>query len=153
MRRAVIWTLSLLLLAAPALAQPIVTSPNVTMQSAATATGNGTSINVGGYRMLTLQINAGAQDTYTLFFLGSVDATNYYPQTCYATGQTSGATSITTTASASGAVQDRAIYKCNVAGLKSFRVRINSITAKTGTGLSVIGLASTEPFSIGALTP
>ena len=132
----------------------------VNLQNAARATGNGTAISLNGtMASVAVQVIPTALNVYRVAFEASMDGTNYGLITCYAQGQSSGATSMITTHSAGLAITDRDLWRCNVAGWRYFRARIASITvlsslSSSQQNLTVKAVAIPQPgFSGGALTP
>lgn len=101
------------------------------MQNAATATGNGTSIEcTGGTRgamtVLTMQITGISGDTLT--FEATIDGSNWVA--VQATNLNSG--SAATTATANG------LYRLTVLGLLSVRARISTYSAGTITVTGIL---------------
>jgi len=95
-----------------------------TLQSGATATGNGTEMNVGGLPVVGLQVTG--ITTATITFEGTVDGSNWVAVRALNLG--TGA--VGTTATADG------LYQVPVAGLDELRARISAYT--TGT-ITVVG--------------
>ena len=94
----------------------------LTLQSAATSTGNGTvAADVGGYGTLLVELSGTFSATVT--FEGSRDGSDYYA--LLASNLTTGAKA--TTATAAG------VYQINFAGLSSFRARISSYSSGSVT--------------------
>lgn len=94
----------------------------LTLQSAATATGNGTvAADVGGYGTLLVELSGTFVATVT--FEGSQDGTNYYA--ILGSNMTTGAKA--TTATGTG------VYQINFAGLSYFRARISAYTSGSVT--------------------
>ena len=90
----------------------------LTLQSAATSTGNGTvAADVGGYGTLLVELSGTFVATVT--FEGSQDGTNYYA--ILGSNMTTGAKA--TTATGTG------VYQINFAGLSYFRARISAYTS------------------------
>lgn len=106
-------------------------SADVTMQSAAVATGNGTVLTVTGYGTATVQITGTFVATTT--FEGTTDGTNYVSISATQIG----AASIATTATTAG------IYRLGVSGLTHIRARISAYTSGSVTS---IGRATNAPF-------
>src|SRR5262245_31121782 len=150
MRRLALLTLAALLVAAPVAAQPLLNN-TVTAHNATTTAAVGTSISTAQMSTVIVQIIPGSQDTYRLVFQGSLDNTNWSTLTCYPQGSSTRATSVTTTQTASQ-VDNQGVWKCNVAGLLRFRTNLSSITAKSGTGITVRLNAFQNPFSLGGVT-
>lgn len=101
------------------------------MQSAAVATGNGTSISTilqgdGAYRTLTVQIEG--ITTATVTFEGTIDGTNWVAIQFTNLNSASAAT----TATADG------IYRADITGITTVRARISAWTAGT---INVYGIA------------
>lgn len=161
-RRALSLALLLALVAVPvAHAQPFPPGALTTLQSAATTTGNGSAIAVGGFKTVALQVSTtgSPSSAFRIVWEASLDSSTastgtWDMVTCYPQGSATGATSITTTTSESGvnSVRDRAMYRCNVAGYRGFRARI-ATHAGSGLTITVKAVALPDAFSIGALTP
>ena len=95
-----------------------------TLQSGATATGNGTAMDVGGLAVAGLQVTG--ITTATITFEGTVDGSNWVAVRALNLG--TGA--VGTTATADG------VFEVPVAGLSQLRARISAYT--TGT-ITVVG--------------
>lgn len=142
----------LALTAAPVVAQPLLVT-SATLQNAATTAVNGNNLDTSQMSTAVIQITPNGQiTTYQLVFEASLDGTTFSVVTCYPQGSATGATSITTTWSVANSAQDRAIYRCNVAGYLLFRTRIASITATGSMSLTVKAAAYQSPFSLGGVT-
>ena len=146
------WLLAAMLVgvATAAEAQPLQTS-SVTFLNAVTTTGTGTALNTGQMSVVAVQITPGSQDTWRIRFEATLDNTTWSTVACYPTGSSTAATSVTTTTT-SGNVDVNSMYRCNVAGYSRFRINLMSITAKSGTGLTVKGIGFQNPFSLGGVT-
>ena len=94
-------------------------TPSIALQNAAVATGNGTSIAVANYSSVALQVTIAT--TATVTFEGTQDGSTWSSLTCILYSDT-GAVLVTQT-TATGT------YKCNIAGLGSFRARISAWTS------------------------
>lgn len=166
-RRALTLALLLALVAAPLAHAQNPPGALITLQNAATTTGVGASMTIGGFKTVALQLattgggNAISGQTYgyRVAFQGSLDlgiaATPTWSLiTCYPQGSATGATAVSTTTSESGvnSVLDRSMWRCNVAGYRGFR---SNIILHGGSGLTItvkaVGLP--DAYSLGALTP
>ena len=131
--------LTLLSFIAPALAQmspfPYITTAN--MQTAATATGNGASLNVSQASVAVLTTSGTFVGTVT--YEATVDNSNWKTLTCYTIGSTTGVT----TATAGAAV------RCNVAGWAAVRGRISAYTSGS---ITVSGQSTSVPMPFAATT-
>jgi len=108
-----------------------VNSADTTMQSAATATGNGTVLPITGYGTALVQITGTFVGTVT--FEGTEDGTNFVSV---------GATQLSTGAiSATATTPD--IYRLSVGGLASLRARISAYTSGSITAL---GRTTNAPY-------
>jgi hypothetical protein len=134
-------------------------SADVTMQNAATATGNGTVLTTTGYGTAVVQVTGTFVGTIT--FEGSVDGTNYHAISATQMGTTTIATTATTTG----------IYRTSVSGLTNIRARVSAYTSGSitavgrctnatygskivalGPGTNIIGsLAANQSVNIGQL--
>lgn len=92
---------------------------NDTLQSGATATGNGTAMDVGGLSIVGLAVEGITTATVTIE--GSIDGTNYYAVRAY--NPTAG--------SVASAVTADGIWVVPVAGLDKLRARVSAYTAGT----------------------
>ena len=104
----------------------------VTMQAAATGTGNGTDIEVGGtsdggFTVLDMHVEGINGDTIT--FRGTIDGTNYIDLQCENLNNSISGT----TATADG------IYRFVVGGVQSFRAAVTTYSAGT---ITVTGVAT-----------
>ena len=95
-----------------------------TLQSGATATGNGTAMDVGGLAVAGLQVTG--ITTATITFEGTIDGSNWVALRALnlATG------AVATTATADG------VFQVPMAGLDELRVRISAYTSGT---ITVVG--------------
>ena len=107
---------------------------SLTLQSAATATGNGTVLPVSQFTSVAVQVTISA--TATVTFEGTQDGSTWASTVCSSTANTSG--TLVTSATATG------LYQCSVAGLSHFRARISSYGSGTVT---VNGRATTAVIS------
>lgn len=98
-------------------------SGDTTMQNAATATGNGTTLSVVGYGTAVVQVTGTFSATIT--FEGTADGTNWHAISATQIG----AATIATTATTTG------IYRLSVAGLSSIRARISSYSSGSVTAV------------------
>lgn len=105
-----------------------------TFHSAATATGDGTDLVVDKFTSIGVTVTIGGTAAEVTFKV-SQDGSTFDSRSCVNTATTTGASSIT--ASATG------VYQCNIAGMQKFRVSISSCTDCTVT---VTGKASTAIF-------
>ena len=105
-------------------------SATATLQNAVSATGNGTSFDVEGYGVATLQITG--TFVATVSFFGSSDGTNF--TAIPARKQSDGISMYTTTTTG--------IYEINCNGLKMIRA---AVTWNSGTSITITGRA--EPFA------
>jgi len=103
-------------------------SEELVFQNGATALGNGTVQDVGGYSVLMIRVTISA--TATVSFETSVDGTNYNAIT--------GMVGSTATGSNTSVTND---YRFNIGGVKWFRARISSYTSGT---VDVVGYASSS---------
>jgi len=101
-----------------------------TLQSAVSATGNGTDFTVDGYGVATLQITGTFVATAT--FWGSVDGTNFI--NIPAQNRNTGERALTTTTTG--------LYEIDCRGLQKIRA---SVTWTSGTSVTIVGRA--EPFA------
>lgn len=99
------------------------TSALVTMQSAAAATGNGTSLRLGGYSKATLHVSGTFSGTVT--YEGSVDGTNWV---AVALLDTADMTTYATTSTA-----EKIMTLNNVGGLIELRARVSAYASGTIT--------------------
>lgn len=104
---------------------------DVTMQNAATATGNGTVLAVTGYGTSTVQVTGTFSATIT--FEGTTDGSNWHALSATQIGTTTIATTATTTG----------VYRLSVSGLTQIRARISAYTSGSVTA---IGRATNAPF-------
>lgn len=106
-----------------------IVTKRVTLQSSATATGNGSSIAVTGYDHV--QVNITGLTSATITFEVTEDETNWYSAYAIKIGSLSAAT----TATANG------LYLVNVAGMVKMRARISAYTSGTivATGRAMKG--------------
>lgn len=104
--------------------------------TSATATGNGTAMDVRGLGAVTIQIVLDAGSTFTAKPQGTVDGTNYHdlPLRNKKTG------AVTHTA---GTVAAAGIYEVDVAGLQYLRLNIASISSTTLTAKGCAALSQT----------
>ncbi len=106
-----------------------------TMQSGATATGNGTAMSVDGYAVLVVTVNCSACSGGTTVNFEVSDGTNFAARDAILVGTSTVSTSTTT----SGLT----IWSMPVAGFKSARARISGYSAGTvtvtGTAVPVAG--------------
>jgi hypothetical protein len=107
-----------------------------TFQSAAAATGVGTSLDVTKYNSLSVQIKS-TSGTFTVSFEGTIDNTNWVALTGTSIGNTSG--TLVTSATAAG------VYQFNTSGLAS--VRMNLSACGTCVGVTVTGVLTTAVAS------
>lgn len=98
-----------------------VLSFNATLQSGATATGNGTALNCGGLAAVGVQVEGITTGTVT--FEGTIDGSTWYAVRVYKPADGS----VATTATADG------LFVAPVAGMDQFRARISAYTAGTIT--------------------
>jgi len=109
-------------------------SKSLTLQNAATATGNGTAFPVDGFTSVAVQVTIAA--TATVTFEVSQNGSTWASVACSDTSATNGA--LATTATTTGT------YQCGVAGMASFRARISS----WGSGaVTVTARATTAPMA------
>ena len=102
-------------------------------QAAATGTGNGTAANVRGYSLVALQITtSGGPPTFTIAFEGSVDTATYVTLMC-------GAPDLSNWHAASSTATG--VWRCNVAGLSSFRARISTFAGAGSVTVTGVILA------------
>src|SRR5215470_12510702 len=148
MRRWLILAAMLIGVATAAEAQPLQTSSATIYSGTTTAAVPTTTLSTSQMSVVAVQIIPGSQDTYRIDFQASLDGTNWNVITCYPQGSSTGATSLTTTATASQ-VAEKALWRCNVAGYARFRVNLATITAKSGTGITVRAIGFQNPFSLG----
>ena len=92
-----------------------------TLQSAAAATGNGSTLDTSLTQTLTLQVSGTFVGTIT--FEASTDGTNWATMTCYLLGSSSAVTAPT----APG------LWRCNVLGVPLIRTRVSAYTSGTIT--------------------
>lgn len=118
--------LAVLLLAAVAEA---ITVKTLALQTAATANGNGTDIDIKGFTTTVIQV-AGTF-TATVNFEASVDGLNWFSKECFS--EANRMTSATSATAASG-------WRCNLIGLNRLRARISGYGS--GTVTVTAGLAS-----------
>lgn len=111
-------------------------SASVTMQSAATATGNGTALTVTGYGTAVIQVTGTFVGTVT--FEATADGANYHAISATQIGTGTIATTGTTTG----------IYRLSVSGLTSVRARVS---AYTSGGVTAVGRATNAPMATKAV--
>jgi hypothetical protein len=99
------------------------------LQTAAVATGNGTPMDVSGFRWLGIQVVGITSATIT--WEATIDGTNWFG--ILASPPSTGTGALTTTADG--------VFRVDVAGLAAFRARISTWVSGT---INVIALASTE---------
>ena len=99
---------------------------NLTMQSAVTANGNGTNLDVNDYATAVLEIRG--TFSATINFEGSIDDTNWYPIVATKNDSING--SVTTTTG---------LYEVKVATIKSVRARVSGYASGS---ITVIGKVS-----------
>jgi len=99
---------------------------NLTMQSAVTANGNGTNLDVNDYATAVLEIRG--TFSATINFEGSIDDTNWYPIVATKNNSING--SVTTTTG---------LYEVKVATIKSVRARVSGYASGS---ITVIGKVS-----------
>jgi hypothetical protein len=134
MRKIVLGVLLGLILAGPVWAAEEYKPVHV-FQDGVSATADGTALSVAGWSTIGVQIVI--TDTATVAFQGTTDGSNWVSLACTSIASTTGA--LVTTATASG------LYKCNVAGMAQFRVRVSAYTGGTVTvkGLVTVAKAGT----------
>jgi hypothetical protein len=110
---------------------PLPTSDYVTLQDAAAATGNGTTLVVADRATVTLQVVGTFAGTVT--FEGTIDGTNWISLQAYSKAT---ATISTVTASTQG------LFTIPVSGLRFFRARISAYTSGS---ITVYAVATTAP--------
>lgn len=103
----------------------------ITLQNAATATGDGVNLGVAGWPTVGVQVVIA--DTATITFEGRVDETGSWVAAVCSDSATG---TLSSTASASG------LYQCNVAGFSQFRARISSHGAGAVTVKALVTLAA-----------
>lgn len=111
-----------------------------TLQSSATTTGNGSTLDTS--QMSTVALQVIGSFTATIVPEGSLDGTTYAALTCYPLGSTTGATSFT----AAG------IWRCNITSIPLVRARISSC-GSCASGVTVRAQAISVPFDLGTATP
>lgn len=117
--RTLILFLAVALSASPALAKEEFLSP-VTIQNAATATGDGTALNVQGYNAVVIKLEIGSA---TVTWEAGGATSDWIAVKCSLVATNGNAS----TASASG------LYICNTAGMTAFRARISAYTSGSVT--------------------
>jgi hypothetical protein len=130
MRKVVLGVLLGLILAGPVWAAEEFKPVHV-FQDAVAATGNGTALGVAGWSTIGVQVVI--SDTATVTFEATTDDSNWLSAVCTSVGSTSGA--LVSTATSSG------LYKCNIAGMSQFRVRVSAYTGGTITVKGLLTLA------------
>lgn len=132
----------LLVLAVPgvAAAQPGPIIRSVVMQNAATATGNGTSLDTSQASIAILQTTISG--TATVTFEASVDGTTWSGLYCALLAATNPVTGVTNVGTSTASN----MYRCNVAGIPIIRARVSAYTSGTVT---VKGLATSLPSGSG----
>ena len=112
-----------------------------TLQSAATATGNGNTIDTSLTSIIAMQIIG----TFvgTIVPEGSLDGTNWATLTCYALGSSSAKTSFTS-------ADTNTIVRCNTIGIPLVRARISVYTSGS---ITVLAQAVASYFPLGTTTP
>ena len=118
--------LGLLLLATPVWAISVKTEP---LQTAATANGDGISINVSSYTTAVFQVCC--TFTATVNFEASIDGTNYESVECFSTADKTSRTVAPTV---------RGQWRCNMIGMNKLRARISGYAS--GTITVTAGMAS-----------
>lgn len=111
---------------------------NETLQSGATATGNGTAMSVGGLATVGLAVEGITTATVTIE--GSIDGTNYYAVLAY--NPTAG--------SVASAVTADGIWIVPVAGLDKLRARVSAYTSGTIVVTAKGMMVSSSAFLLGA---
>lgn len=99
---------------------------DVTLQNAATATGNGTALAVGGLRTVTVEVT-GTSTSRTIIFEGASVSGVYYAMMGVKLADFSTATQTTT---------NNEVWQFDVTGLVNFRTRISAVA---GGNVSVKG--------------
>jgi len=121
-----------------------------TLQNAATATGNGASIDTSGNPIVAMQVSG----TFvgTIIPEGSLDGSNWSPLACQLVGI---ATEVLTFSSP----ESGKIFRCNTVAIPVVRARISSVT-KTGlptgvtfTSITVKAFATQSYFPLGTNVP
>lgn len=106
-------------------------SADVTLQNAATGTGNGTVLTTTGYGTAIIQVTGTFVATIT--FEGTADGSNYQSISATQIGTSTIATTATTTG----------IFRLSVSGITSIRARISAYTSGSVTA---IGRTTNAPF-------
>lgn len=101
---------------------------NVTLQSVATAVGNGTVLNIGGLKTLTIEIS-GTSTSRTVVFEAASESGTYFP--IYGTNLQN-QSFFTQTAGNNG------VWRFDLTGLTTFRARISAVA---GGDVTVTGKA------------
>lgn len=108
---------------------------DMTLQNAATATGNGVNLAVDAYNSVTFSTVISA--TATVTFEGAADpTTGFVSLVCVSIADTARTKVVTATATG--------VFQCNVAGLQAVRARISAYTSGT---ITVNARATTAVFA------
>ena len=108
-----------------------------TLQSAATATGNGSTLDTSLTSIVAFQVTSGAASVVPE---GSLDGATWATLTCYALGSSTAVTTFTTTG----------LWRCNTIGIPVVRARIavytsGSVTVRAQAVASYFNLGTTVP--------
>lgn len=129
-----------------------------TLQNAAAATANGSTLTTTGYNSVLFEVDGGSTWSGTVFFEASQDGTVWWPIVVYPLADnstTNGATSLSTVVGADTVTDG--LYQANVAAINNVRARITrsagSITIKATASTAFTANKNPAVGVVGALIP